>query len=471
MLSYFPKYFINKAIVLYIGSIIVVSLLFISHTMSWYWYIFGLIEVIGFFYFSNLLTKRWINISEKTFLKKLFSTALIIRVIWVIFSYWFYILMTGQPFEFSAGDAIGYHKEAIWVHQLIADGNLESYWAFISGKYSDAGYPFYLGLQYTLTGDSIFIARIIKAILSAFMCILIYRLAARNFGETTGRMAAIFCMLMPNLIYYCGLNLKETEMVFLSVAFVERTDLLLRSKRYTFFNILGPLLLASSLFLFRTVLGATALMAFFSALVFSSAKIVGWGKRALIGTWIVLAVGYFLGGKISSEVEEVWENRTTNQEKSLAWRASEKNKAGNKFAKYAGGAVFAPMIFTIPFPTMINSPWQENQQLMNGSNYVKNITSFFTIAGIIFLIYRRKWRDHILILSFLIGYLGVIAMSAFAQSERFHLPSLPFALIIGAYGLSQMTNKNKKHYKIYLAIIFVAIIGWNWFKLAGKGII
>ena len=35
---------------------------------------------------------------------------------------------------------------------------------------------------------------------------------------------------------------------------------------------------------------------------------------------------------------------------------------GNAFAKYAGTAVFAPLIFTIPFPTMVNTPYQENQQ-------------------------------------------------------------------------------------------------------------
>ena len=134
-------------------------------------------------------------------------------------------------------------------------------------------------------------------------------------------------------------------------------------------------------------------------------------------------------------------------------------------------AVFAPLIFTMPFPTMVDSPNQENIQLMNGSNYVKNITSFFTIIGVFLLIYRSKWRENILILSFLTGYLAVIAMSAFAQSERFHLPSLPFALIIAAYGLSQMDNKKKIYYNIWLCIIFVAIVAWSWFKLAGRGIV
>lgn len=37
-------------------------------------------------------------------------------------------------------------------------------------------------------------------------------------------MAGIFYMLMPNLIMYTGSHLKEAEMVFLTVAFIERAD-------------------------------------------------------------------------------------------------------------------------------------------------------------------------------------------------------------------------------------------------------
>ena len=66
-------------------------------------------------------------------------------------------------------------------------------------------------------------------------------------------------------------------------------------------------------------------------------------------------------------------------------------------------------------------------------------------------------------------YLAVIALSAFAQSERFHLPALPFALLFAAYGVSQMRNKDIRWFNIWLVFIFLANIGWSWFKLAGRG--
>jgi 4-amino-4-deoxy-L-arabinose transferase-like glycosyltransferase len=436
--------------------------------------LFGAITVICFFYFSERQTKKWQFYRETTFLKKLFWTALVIRLLWVIFSYIYYEQMTGIPFEYHTADAAYYNDLAGRLADALKNGYF-NYFNLIDKEkdgidISDSGYPVYLAFMYLFTGKSILIARIIKALLSVWMCVLIYKLTKRNFGESTARMAGILCMLMPHFIYYCGLHLKETEMVFLTVAFVERADYLLRSKNYNFLNILIPTLLAGTLFFFRTVLGITALMAFFTAIVFSSAKIVGWGKRILIAIWVIAAVGYFMGGRIATEVEAVWLDRDESQQRSLEWRASEKNRGGNRFAKYAGTAIFAPIIFIIPFPTMIGTPEQENQQLMNGSNFVKNITAFFTMLGIFLLIYRKKWRENTLVLAFLIGYLVVTALSAFAQSERFHMPSLPFALIIAAYGISQMDRYKVKYFNLYIVLICIAIIGWSWFKLAGRGL-
>ena len=129
------------------------------------------------------------------------------------------------------------------------------------------------------------------------------------------------------------------------------------------------------------------------------------------------------------------------------------------------------MIFIIPFPTIVNTPNQQNQQLIHGGNYVKNILAFFVMFGLFMMLKQKKWKEHLLILSFMLGYLMVIALSAFAHSERFHQPALPFILIFASYGISNISNNEKKYFKLYIGIIFVAIVVWSWFKLAGRGII
>ena len=51
------------------------------------------------------------------------------------------------------------------------------------------------------------------------------------------------------------------------------------------------------------------------------------------------------------------------------------------------------------------------------------------------------------------------------------LDLVPFLLILAAHGISQFTNKDKRAFSIYMVLLFVALIGWNWFKLAGRGLI
>ena len=470
MLTYFPTYFTNKAIVWYVIALVTVSVLFFSQILPLLWMVFGLVEVGGFFYFSSLLTRKWAHYSPKRFEKTLFSTALIIRIVYVLFSYLFFNSMTGQPFEFGTADAIGYHQVALSVREMLLNGTIGDYLSHMAGSYSDMGYPFSLGVQYVLTFGSILVARLIKALLSAYMCVLIYRLAKRNFGEEVGKLAAIFALLLPHFIYYCGMHLKETEMIFLAVWFLERIDSVLRDKKLSFEKLILPLVLLASLFFFRTVLGLTAIFAVATAVLFSDNKIINKHKRVQMILWGALAVTVVFGGTIANEIEEVFqEQQRGQQDVNMEWRSE--RGGGNSFAKYAGATVFAPLIFTIPFPTVVNIEYQQDQMMVNGNNYVKNILSFFVILSLVFILKQKRWRQNPLLISFLLTYLVILVLSSFAHSERFHLPALPIYIIFAAYGISQLTNAHKRYFNYWLILIFVAIVAWSWFKLAGRGLV
>ena len=374
MLNYFPKIFANKAIGFYFLLLLVVSVLFFQYALPLWLMMFGIVEVLMFFLGTNYCTKAWANISSKLFVNRLFAVSFIIRVFYVIFSYFFYLEMTGIPFEFSAADVRFYNEMGKYGHYLISNGEfdfLNKFYAYANMLYSDAGYPIYLSFVYWLSGDSLIFTRILHALWLSFTAVLIYKLAARNFGESVGRMAGIFCMLMPNLIYYCGLHLKEPVMVFLTVLFVERADYLVRGDRVRIWPLILVLLSGIATFFFRTVLGAELFASLGFALVFSASKIVGWGKKILVSILVIFVLGIGIGGQIADEVSTIWEVGSSGQEANMQWRSE--RKGGNAFAKYAGAAVFAPMIFTLPFPTVIHTEGQENQQMINGGNYVKNI--------------------------------------------------------------------------------------------------
>ena len=466
MVPFFPKIIANKGLVLYVVSLLAVSIAFNSFAMPFMWMLLGVAGVSLFFVLAPKLSKEWQGKSVKDFTRNLFWIAVLLRVVWVVFSYYFYLSQTGQPFEYGSADAIGYHDEADW----LAYEDWNYIWDFLfasRSSYSDSGYSFYLTALYKVFGHNIMLARLLKTVYSAFTCVLLYKLASRSISEQVGRMVGVMAMLMPNLIIYCGLHVKETEMLLLIVAFLERTDFVLRSKKFTFFGILVPVLLAAVLFLFRTVLGAVAFFAFVTAVVFSPSRIMKKGRRWAMAGWVILAIVVLAGGVIMNEVEQYWNNRNVNQES----KRMEQTSRGNQWAKYATGTVLAPMIFVMPFSTMVDTG-QENQMVMHGGNYVRNFMGVFVLITLFIVLFKKKnWRNFALVGSFAVGYLGVIAMSGFANAERFLLPGLPCLIILWAYGISELTPKSYKFVKYWYVIVSVIEIGWAYFKIGSRGLL
>lgn len=427
--------------------------------------VIGIVWVLLFFVLSMQFTRKWCAIDEKKFKRKLFWTALGLRVVWVIFSYIFFTIKTGLPFEFGSSDALGYHNEALWFREIGWQGASD----YLSRRsMADTGYVTYLYLLYSVTGGSIIVTRIIKALLSAWMCLLVYNLAKRNMGEEAGRMAGIFCCLMPNLIMYCGLHLKETEMIFLTVAALERADSMMRDKKLNFWKMVVTVALVLSLFLFRTVLGATTAFAILTALVFSSNALMGRWNRVVLVSWAIIALGVMAGGSIATETMSVWESRSENQ----AAKRNYQVYKGIKWAKYATGSVMAPIMFVLPFPTMVDVDQQYNQQLMNGGNYIRNFMGIFVLIALYYsVLVLKNWRDLSMLWAFVVSYLGVICMSGFSNSERFLLPGLPFLLIFAAYGVTLLNSRNFRWVKVWYWVVPLMVIGWAVFKLGSRGIL
>ena len=467
MISFFPKSISNKGIALYIASLAIVSILYFSYAIPFEFMIFGFVEVITFFVLSTLYSKKWKELPDKKFEKNVFLIAFGLRIVWVIFSYFFYKAKTGIPFEFEAGDSLYYYEESDWLrHESIA--KIWYYMVTIQKSVSDSGYIIYLSILQKLVGYYIIPVRLVKAALSAYTCVLLYRLANRTFGEKISRLACIFSVFMPNLIIYCGMHLKETEMIFLLIAFLERSDNLIRNKKYTFGAIILPLLLGISLFFFRTALGAVAVLSVITALIFLPGQKINKGRRVITLIWVAITIGVLAGGTIANEVEEMWQDRTTNQ----ASKRSQQISRGNLWVQYATGTVMAPMAFVLPFATMVDTGEQYNQILIHGGCYVRNFMGIFVLLALFYAIFKKKtWRDFALIGSFTVGYMIVVALSSFSSSERFLLPSLPGLTVFWAYGVSQLNSKNIQVVKWWYYIVPVMEIGWAYFKLGNRGLL
>ena len=69
--SFIPKRVTTWAMLTYVAAILCCNILFASHMLHWQWWFFGAIEVLGFFYFANRLSKGWFYLKPLHFTQKL----------------------------------------------------------------------------------------------------------------------------------------------------------------------------------------------------------------------------------------------------------------------------------------------------------------------------------------------------------------------------------------------------------------
>ena len=341
---------------------------------------------------------------------------------------------------------------------------MEIFVLYLNG-YSDAGWPLSLATLYLIFGVNIIIPRIVNALLGSWMVLIVYRLTKRNFGENSAKVAAVLTALMPILIYYIGLHLKETLMVFLLLYFIEQGDLLIRKTKVNKFFLFSKLLILSiSLFFFRTVLGLAAIFSFFMGMLFHSSRKNRLPIKVVKAGFFIVLLSFFVTSTLKMEIYRSYNEKDTNLERQMRRYA----RRGNKIARYGKASVFLPVILVAPFPAMVNTE-QPNHHMINGAIFVRNILAFFVLISFLTLWKRKKIRNSLFILFFLGAYLIMLANTGFALSGRFHLPAIPIIIIFASHGIVNLKNIYKINYSFYLILIFVLIFSWNMLKLVGRG--
>ena len=91
---------------LYLLALVVINLAFRDHAMQLEWMLWGIGEVLFFFVLTFIFYPRWKKYEPKQFWRKVFWTALGIRLLYVVFSYYYFSFRMGYPFD-GPGDALG----------------------------------------------------------------------------------------------------------------------------------------------------------------------------------------------------------------------------------------------------------------------------------------------------------------------------------------------------------------------------
>ena len=485
--TFFPSDLTTSGFVVGALSLVLILLFFGQNMMPFYLYLIFILELVIFFAGAKHYSKAWAKFSAKTFVKHIFWIGLLLRVPFALYHHIDNVNNFGLFYYDNLADIevyVGLPKEA--VDNILQKGD----WNFLKLfnqwiAFDDLGAPILNTFILLLTGNAnpCGAVLVVNVILGAITPIFMYHIARRHFGEDVGKLTGLFCMLNPNMIWWCGSLMKETQMVFFACWFLDRMDAVLMRGKVSVAEVIPVAMIGMYVFLYRAALGILLFMAFFAAVVLMSQRIVSMGKKILAGSFVVVVLLLGFGQQMAEQAQSLRKMALGDaQRQNMEWRT--RRVHGNAFAKYASKTVFAPLIFTIPFPTLTYTH-QAQEALMEvaGGNMIKNLLSFLVIVCMFVLLLSGEWRQHVFLIAYLIGYLAILAFSAYAQSGRFHMPAIPFEMMFAAYMLKiiQQNKRTSSYLKSkstymrwynYWCIACVAFtVFWQWFKLKGQGII
>ena len=253
-------------------------------------------------------------------------------------------------------------------------------------------------------------------------------------------------------------------MIFLSILALERMDYLIRSKKYTFWNIFVPILLTGLTFGFRTIVGMCLIFAFLVFVILSPKELIGKKGKVITLANIVVVFFLFLTSPIGREMTIIYRLKF----KDLNYQSEKYEAMGMRHGELAKSWVLAPGAFVLPLAPMVEEAPDHNK-MIHGSTYVKNFLAFFAMLAIIIAFRQKRWRDFSLIGAYELSYLAIIMFSFAANSERFHEPAIPMMMLMAAYGMTHLRHKDLKLFYVYCGLLFVALFVWNWLKLSARG--
>ncbi len=465
------KTYTSIAILFSIAIILFHVIVFPEYTMPLL-ILLGGMGVIFLFYTSLFYySKHWKTVLN--FKTKLFLHSVFYRILGVVALY----LLTlnfdpdSLPFEISAIDSVNYHISGQLVVDALEKGNsitkvLAGFW---KGP-SDFGFSILIGFLYYIFGEYPIIIKFFNILIGSLVAIRIYQITQYIFDEKRARLAGILTMLMPPLLWFGAMLLKETFLIFIIVNVGYFVIKLIHTPRFKLL-ILGLIVVQIPITLyFRTFIAPLLLICILLQLIFLRTR-----KKNYRIASIIISIGLVYGSYIVVEQLGMKESVDTII-------AASQNQFDNELTHSAQSrgisyttAIVAPLLIAgaivTPFPSLLDF---EEVQLGIYAHFfneiIRNSLYFFVFLGLLRIVKQRN-KGTIFVASFAIGYILILAISGISFQDRFQILALPFLIVFMADGMAVEHPKKTIRWKIYLGFIFLAILMWNLFKLSNRGLL
>jgi hypothetical protein len=425
------------------------------------WIIVGSIIFLIFILSLLYLIKSHLGIKENLFVKKFFWMSLLFRFSSILILYLIGFYFTGTEFEVGASDSKKYHIIASSLVDYFKSGNNKI--LLLPIELDDYGFIIFNSLIYSIFNSSTIVIRIMNAFFGAFTVVYIYKYLKLIIEDIYARIASIIAMLFPIFLYFTGVHMKETFLLFCMILCLYYATLIFYSGRLSTKNLISLSLSIILLFLMRFSLAISSLFAIFLTFLFAKKNI----KNVLLFSIAGIFVIFILNGLgLIDNLFRVLSRTGLYSSEQLAKSGSVSN-VGTLFFIISG--------FIGPFPGLVNIPAPTHKihsttlYQLGGLFSLIFLKSFF-IIGVLSII-KNKIKVFYPILGFYFINLLGLALSATALDIRYQMPNNILIIVISVLGIKSIRNKNKYIILPYYILVIVGTLFWNYLRLSGRGLI
>lgn len=471
-IKFWPKAFTKRAIAFTILLIAVFSIPFFDFIMPVGLMIMGILIIALFFNGIEFFQTKWINTPEKIFYRRIFKYSLIFRVLMLLYLLmltWF-VNPDAFPMDYDAADGWTYYYASRLVTDYIFSNPALALSQVFKGP-SDWGFALYIGFFYSVFNtESILLIKILGCVWGSISVVLIARIAKELYSYKHAYIAGIIAMLMPALMWFDARYLKEALMIFLTLFIYYNFILIINHRKKIMLR--GSIIISLIFFLlfFRVFLAVLIVLSFTSYIILNIKK-AKRGVTTAITALLFVGMLFFISrnteqfSTLKTQYRQLAGFGETNVNKDL-------QRIKNINVQYAA---IAPLILigsvVTPFPTVLNLDKRQFNIIAHYQNeIIRNLLYFFFFLGL-FYVFRHDFRNSSLLLSFVIGYISILAITNSSFEDRFQLPALPFIIILMSVGFINSSPKWIIRWKYYIILIFFAESAWNLFKISIRGII
>lgn len=467
------NHFFTIPIVLSVILVLFFSIFYKSLASPLFIILVNLVVVISFFISLPLIIKSWLNISPVLFKRRIIIYGILLRLAGIGYLY----LLTNMydpnsyPFEIGSADSYSYHSIAVgmvnYMHNSTSDIRflLNS---FIQGD-SDTGFPVYLACVYSLLGTDPVVARLMNCFWGVWSIFIIMNITRQLYSEKHSRIAGIIAMLFPSLIWFGGMHLKETLVIWMMLFFIETlVDTVVGKKVKVFKTIVAVFILIATLrfrtFLFPFLLAVVSAY-FFYYFINPRSKT----KFVILGIIFVLSI--FLSTKFLMNDIAI----RTQYEQSSGYLTQNLNDAARRRTLNIDLNYTLPFMMTgsivTPFPSFLMLEDRQIGIVIHFQNeLVRNYIYFFVFAGLLFT-FKKDFMNKSVVVFVGLGYIAILALTGTSFQDRFQVLVLPFMIILMSAGIVEMPPRGIRYFYLYAILITIGIFWWNVYKMNLRGLI